>query len=98
MKGLAVPSRSPLVGREREVETLGRLLEQARAGRGAVALIEGEPGIGKTRLLAEMVGSAAALGFDVARGAGQAADVRARSTGADRAYHAIAEPGILPPR
>jgi len=71
MKGLAVPSRSPLVGREREVATLGRLLEQARAGRGSVALIEGEPGIGKTRLLGEMVGSAAALGFDVARGAGQ---------------------------
>jgi DNA-binding CsgD family transcriptional regulator len=70
MRGLAVPSRSPLVGRRREVETLGRLVEQARAGRGAVALIEGEPGIGKTHLLGEALVSARALGFDVSMGAG----------------------------
>jgi predicted ATPase len=70
MRGLAVPSRSPLVGRGREVETLGRLMEQARAGRGAVTLIEGEPGIGKTRLLGEALGSARALGLDVSVGAG----------------------------
>ena len=46
-----MPSRSPLVGREREMETLRRLLERALTGRGSVVLIEGEPGIGKTRLI-----------------------------------------------
>jgi DNA-binding CsgD family transcriptional regulator len=66
-----LPSRSTLVGRVREMETLGALLGQARAGRGAVALIEGEPGIGKTRLLSEMLATAGALGFAVMRGAGE---------------------------
>jgi DNA-binding CsgD family transcriptional regulator/tetratricopeptide (TPR) repeat protein len=68
---LAVPNRSPLVGRERELLTLGRLVEQAHAGRGAVALIEGEPGIGKSRLLDEVLGSARSLGFEVMLGAGE---------------------------
>jgi DNA-binding CsgD family transcriptional regulator/tetratricopeptide (TPR) repeat protein len=66
-----LPSRSSLVGREREMETLGRLLEHAIAGRGSVALIEGEPGIGKTRLLGETLAIAGALGFAVLRGAGE---------------------------
>jgi len=60
-----------LVGREREMQTLGRLVEQARAGRGSVALIEGEPGIGKTRLLREALRLAEARGFEVALGAGE---------------------------
>jgi DNA-binding CsgD family transcriptional regulator len=60
-----------LVGRERELRTLGRLLERARAGRGSVALIEGEPGIGKTRLLSDTLSSAGALGLEVLVGTGQ---------------------------
>jgi DNA-binding CsgD family transcriptional regulator/tetratricopeptide (TPR) repeat protein len=63
-----VPSRSQLVGRAWEMETLTRLVEQARGGRGSVAWIEGEPGIGKTRLLSEMLRSAGSLGFDVLLG------------------------------
>ncbi len=66
-----MPSRSQLVGRTREIETLARLVGQARAGRGSVALIEGEPGIGKTRLLSEMLRSAGSLGFDVLLGTGE---------------------------
>jgi tetratricopeptide (TPR) repeat protein len=66
-----VPSRSQLVGRTLEIETLARLVGQARAGRGSVALIEGEPGIGKTRLLREMLRSAGSLGFDVLLGTGE---------------------------
>jgi DNA-binding CsgD family transcriptional regulator/tetratricopeptide (TPR) repeat protein len=66
-----VPSRSPLVGREREMETLGRLLERARDGSGSVTLIEGESGIGKTRLLHETLGRAAELGFTSLSGAGE---------------------------
>ena len=66
-----MPSRSPLVGRERELETLGRLLEGALTGRGSVAVIEGEPGIGKTRLLEETLRTARARGFEVLVGTGE---------------------------
>ncbi|MGA2012660.1 MAG: adenylate/guanylate cyclase domain-containing protein, partial [Solirubrobacteraceae bacterium] len=48
------PSSEPLVGREQE---LGALVESANAvagGRGRVAEVVGEPGIGKSRLLAEL--------------------------------------------
>ncbi len=40
-----------LLGREREREVLGRLLEGARAGHGGVLVLHGEPGVGKTALL-----------------------------------------------
>src|SRR5256884_59014 len=40
-----------LVGRRRERELLEKLLESARAGRGAVLVVHGEPGVGKTALL-----------------------------------------------
>jgi DNA-binding CsgD family transcriptional regulator len=66
-----MPSRSSLVGREREIETLYRLLEQARTGSGSVVLIAGEPGIGKTRLIRETLSLAEALGFAVLLGAGE---------------------------
>jgi DNA-binding CsgD family transcriptional regulator len=41
-----------LLEREREIAALERLLDRARDSRGAVALIEGPAGIGKSRLLA----------------------------------------------
>jgi DNA-binding CsgD family transcriptional regulator len=66
-----MPSRSSLVGRKHEIETLHRLLERARAGSGSVALVAGEPGIGKTRLIRETLSLAEALGFAVLRGAGE---------------------------
>jgi DNA-binding NarL/FixJ family response regulator len=48
----------PVVGRERELESLGRLLEEARAGAPRFLFLTGEPGIGKTRLLDELLGRA----------------------------------------
>jgi class 3 adenylate cyclase len=54
---LRLHGRRPLsrfVGRERELATLTDLLTQATEGRGQVAGIVGEPGIGKSRLLYEM--------------------------------------------
>ena len=45
-------------------------LEQAGAGRGQLALLTGEPGIGKTRLLEELAARAAAQGTVVAWGRG----------------------------
>lgn len=44
---------SPMVGRDRELEELDRLLTAVRAGVGRLALVIGEPGIGKSRLLRE---------------------------------------------
>ena len=43
-----------LVGRERELGALARALEAARQGRPRLVLCRGEPGIGKTRLAAEL--------------------------------------------
>jgi class 3 adenylate cyclase/predicted ATPase len=45
---------APLVGREEEVDLLLRRWHQAQDGEGRVVLISGEPGIGKSRLLAAL--------------------------------------------
>jgi class 3 adenylate cyclase/tetratricopeptide (TPR) repeat protein len=42
------------VGRDEELERLGRLWKETAAGERRVALLAGEPGIGKTRLAAEL--------------------------------------------
>ena len=41
------------VGRARELATLNGLLADAASGRCRIAIVEGEPGIGKTRLVQE---------------------------------------------
>jgi DNA-binding SARP family transcriptional activator len=46
-------THTPFVGRTREVNALIQALHTARAGTGQVVLVEGEPGIGKSRLLQE---------------------------------------------
>ena len=45
---------TPLIGRDEEFELLLRRWHQAKAGDGRVALISGEPGIGKSRLTAAL--------------------------------------------
>jgi DNA-binding CsgD family transcriptional regulator len=57
-----------LVGRRDERDVLDGLLVAARAGRSGVLVLRGEPGVGKTALVAYMVGSAS--GFRVARAVG----------------------------
>ncbi|WEV29204.1 AAA family ATPase [Streptomyces sp. 71268] len=62
-------TRSGLRGREAELAELRTLItEVPRTGSGALALIQGEPGIGKTTLLAEAVTTARAAGFSVGLG------------------------------
>jgi DNA-binding SARP family transcriptional activator/Flp pilus assembly protein TadD len=51
--GLPLHPDLPLIGREDVLGKLQRLLENAKNGQGQVALITGEAGIGKTRLLDE---------------------------------------------
>jgi tetratricopeptide (TPR) repeat protein len=59
---LQAPVRRPLpfVGRERELGRLEELLRGALAGEGRVVFVSGEPGIGKTALVAELVRRASA--------------------------------------
>lgn len=45
---------SPMVGRDVEFSRLSQALRAVRAGRGRVAVLRGEPGIGKSRLVTEL--------------------------------------------
>jgi class 3 adenylate cyclase/RecA/RadA recombinase len=58
-----VAERTPFVGREQEMAELRRHMEQAIVGHGAIVLIRGEPGVGKTRLAQELVAEARARGM-----------------------------------
>jgi eukaryotic-like serine/threonine-protein kinase len=58
-------ARRPFVGRERELAELEDRLEAALAGRGGLALLAGEPGIGKSRLADELTVRARARGAEV---------------------------------
>ena len=49
-----------VIGRTAELTALHQLIDQAKGGRGHVALISGEAGIGKSRLVAEAKTYAAA--------------------------------------
>jgi DNA-binding NtrC family response regulator/tetratricopeptide (TPR) repeat protein len=51
--GRRSPTRSPFVGRARELELLDGVLEQVKAGRGQVVSLVGAAGMGKSRLLQE---------------------------------------------
>src|SRR5262245_37042497 len=56
----AVLRHTPFTGRAAELARLERRLEEARGGRGGVAMLVGEPGIGKTRTLEEFAETARA--------------------------------------
>jgi class 3 adenylate cyclase len=45
---------TPLVGRDEELELILRRWRQVKAGEGQVVLLSGEPGIGKSRLIADL--------------------------------------------
>src|SRR4051812_17634688 len=57
-----------LVGRAEEVGSFGPLLDQTDRGRSSAVVLLGEPGIGKTRLLAELAAQADARGYLVLAG------------------------------
>lgn len=65
---LASGGPTALVGRELPLAELRRYWQQARAGRRRVAMLIGEPGIGKTRLAAEFSRTAYADGATVLLG------------------------------
>ncbi len=74
LPGPLIPaSPFPFVGRAREVALLRSLLERVEGGEGAVVLVAGEAGAGKTRLIRELAHEAAAGGALVLYGTSDAA-------------------------
>ncbi|GAC1347484.1 MAG: hypothetical protein NVSMB27_12970 [Ktedonobacteraceae bacterium] len=57
-----------IIGRAPELAALGLCVEQAKEGRGQIALLRGEAGIGKSRLVAETKAYAAGLDFLLLQG------------------------------
>ncbi|HEX5136597.1 MAG TPA: tetratricopeptide repeat protein [Planctomycetota bacterium] len=60
-----VPRETALVGRDDEIARLRAAYDRAAAGDGRVVLVEGEAGIGKTRLCDEFVAGLAAAGEEI---------------------------------
>ena len=71
----AVRAKHALVGRATERDALSRAMQSVlRAHQSADVVVEGEAGIGKSRLLNELEQQAVAFGMRVLRGAGDAVD------------------------
>jgi len=84
-----VPERiHQLVGRDAEARLITDALDAARAGRGSAVLVEGEPGIGKTALLADAAVVAGGRGDFVLRARG----VRSATDLAFGALHELLTP------
>ena len=62
------PPLTPLVGRDSEQANLRRAVDEALGGRGGLALVAGEAGVGKSRLVAEIGGEAEGRGMRVLTG------------------------------
>ena len=77
-----------LLGRQRELAVLNRLLAAARDRRGAAIVVLGEPGIGKTALIEQTVASA--QDFRVLRTAGREGELEL----AFAALHELCAPGL----
>jgi tetratricopeptide (TPR) repeat protein len=67
---------TPLVGRQAEVAHLNEALEAVQAGTGRVVLLEGEAGIGKSRLVTELARLVRQHGLSGVLGAGQSIEQR----------------------
>ncbi|HEY7146261.1 MAG TPA: ATP-binding protein, partial [Streptosporangiaceae bacterium] len=66
---MSQPMQSPVfVGRREEIASLTVLLERAADGEPGFAIVAGEAGVGKTRLVTELAGQAADSGFTVLAG------------------------------
>ncbi|HJY82870.1 MAG TPA: AAA family ATPase [Candidatus Binatia bacterium] len=64
----SVQTATPFVNRKQPLDVLSRCLEEARGGRPQVVLLQGEAGIGKTRLLKEVRSLASHCGIEVCFG------------------------------
>jgi ATP/maltotriose-dependent transcriptional regulator MalT len=64
-RGNQAGTRLRLRGRDREIAAVRETLDTVRGGRGACVVVEGVPGVGKSRLLAELNERAQRCGFEV---------------------------------
>src|SRR3990172_2566390 len=64
----ALLTRTPFVGRGKEMSRLRTKLDEARAGHGGLVMLVGEPGIGKSRTIEEFAEEARAAGALVLAG------------------------------
>lgn len=64
---MEAPERFPLVGRDREIAALSHALDELPS-RGATVVIRGEPGLGKSRLVQEVLDEATSFGYSTAAG------------------------------
>jgi class 3 adenylate cyclase/predicted ATPase len=74
--GVKAPTDRPLVGRHAEVARLQANLQAVQAGRTRTLLIEGEAGIGKSRLAEELIRLMREAGIAGLRGAGHSIEQR----------------------
>jgi serine/threonine protein kinase/tetratricopeptide (TPR) repeat protein len=65
LRRIRIPRETAVYGREAEIARLYGLFEKAKAGEGQVVLIEGEAGIGKSRLVDEWVAELQQEGEDL---------------------------------
>jgi hypothetical protein len=63
--------RTPLIGRTAELAAIAERLAQAASGSGQIVALTAEAGVGKSRVIAEVVRRARAAGFKVYGGAAQ---------------------------
>ncbi|MHA2427403.1 MAG: ATP-binding protein, partial [Candidatus Hermodarchaeia archaeon] len=70
--------KSRFVGREKELSDLEKILQEASEGKGRLALISGEAGIGKSRLVSELKKRAVSASFRCLEG--------------DCVYHEVSDP------
>jgi class 3 adenylate cyclase len=80
---------SPMVGRDEPLARLVSLLDVIAAGRGRVAFVVGEPGIGKSRLLAELKRAALTPADGASTGPTRWFEGRCVSYGRNLPYHLL---------
>ena len=84
-----MPAQGPLLGRDREIAVIGHALREAENHRSSIVVIEGEAGIGKSRLLAAACEEGRRRGMQIAVGRAEELDqgrpfgVMARALGCD---------------
>ena len=76
--------RAPMIGRDQQLAKLQEVFGVVRAGQGRVACVLGEPGLGKSRLLAELHSSLSGKGGSV-----RWAEGRCLSYGETMPYHLL---------
>ena len=88
-------SRTHFAGRDREYAVLAERLREAMDGQGGVVVVEGEAGVGKTRLAEEFLGYARSLGIRVLSGRCYERELGPPLEPVTEAFGSMADPGAM---